>query len=86
MKQSRTLYDQIIEVTTNYLGPAAKRFIDRQISAHLNKEPSKLTKNDLNKLVVWMEAVVPLLTKDEKVVEAYINELENLSGRYAQRK
>lgn len=85
MKGSYSLYDQIVEITTDYLGPAAKRFVDRQISSHLGKEPEKLTRKDLSKLTVWMEAVVSLLTKDEDVVDEYISKLEILAKKPIQK-
>jgi hypothetical protein len=80
MKRSYSLYDQTLDVTADYLGPAAKRFIDRQITAHLYKNPEDLTANDLATLAVWMEAVIALLTDDKKVVARYIHELKTLSN------
>ncbi|HYF97204.1 MAG TPA: hypothetical protein VD947_04185 [Patescibacteria group bacterium] len=80
MEKTYSLYDQAIEITTDYLGPAAKRFIDRQIVAHLDKKPENLTPADLSKLTIWMEATVSLLTNDKDVVSEYINKLEELSS------
>ena len=85
MKNKHSLYDQTVEITIDYLGPPAKRFVDRQISAHLKKEPEQLTPQDLSKLTVWMEAVVSLLTKDKDVVSEYIDKLEELSQGSRQR-
>jgi hypothetical protein len=84
MKRSYSLYDQTIDVTADYLGPAAKRFIDRQITAHLHKNPEDLTAADLATLAVWMEAVVALLTDDKKVVANYTHALKGLSQKAKQ--
>jgi hypothetical protein len=78
-KESKTLYSNIVKVTNSYLGPAAERFIDRQIENHLHILPTELTKKDLNSLIDWIRAVVSLLTDDRTIVEDYINELKKLA-------
>ncbi|HET8991796.1 MAG TPA: hypothetical protein VFN31_02050, partial [Candidatus Saccharimonadales bacterium] len=60
-------------------GPAAERFIDRQVENHLHKSPSKLTKNDLAALIDWIRVIVSLLTEDTDMVEEYISELSKLT-------
>lgn len=79
MKQEYSIYDQVVEITADYLGPAAKRFIDRQVISHLKKDPERMTMKDLSKLKVWIEAVVSLLTDDNKVISEYIHKLDELS-------
>jgi hypothetical protein len=74
-----TLYSQVVSITTSYLGPAAERFIARQIQTHLNKQPDELTKQDLAKLVDWIKIAIALLTEDGKVVEEYSASLMALS-------
>lgn len=66
-----TPYDTIIGITEGYLGPAAQRFIDRQIKFHLNKEPEELTRDDLEKLAEWIKVSLALLTDDKSVVEDF---------------
>lgn len=75
-----SIYEQVVKVTNIYLGPAAERFIDRQVENHLHKPPSKLTKSDLNSLIDWIRVVVSLLTDDTDIVEEYIRELKKLSS------
>ena len=55
MVQETTLYSKVVDVTSEYLGPAAERFIARQIETHLNKKPEDLTQADLVKLVDWIK-------------------------------
>lgn len=79
MKGVHSIYDQAIDITEEYLGPAAKRFLDRQISAHLNKDPELLSRADLGKLMDWLEASIALLTDDQIIVNEFCVELKKLS-------
>lgn len=65
------LYSRVVYITTLYLGPAAERFIARQIQIHLDKDPDDLTRKDLEQLVEWIRIAIALLTEDAKVVEEY---------------
>lgn len=75
-----TLYDEVVRVTHVYLGPAADRFIARQVENHLHKAPEELSKADLASLIDWIRVVVSLLTEDNEIVEEYAAELEKLAG------
>jgi hypothetical protein len=78
--ESSSIYDQVVRVTHVYLGPAADRFIARQVENHLHKAPQELTKADLAGLIDWIQVVVSLLTDDKGVIEEYTTELRKLSG------
>ena len=58
MNDQTSVYDQVVRITHVYLGPAADRFIARQVENHLHKPPQDLTKNDLKSLIDWIGAVV----------------------------
>ena len=73
------LYNQVVAITTSYLGPAAERFIARQIQTHLNKNPEDITPKDLAQLVDWIKIAIALLTDDGKVVEEFSASLMELS-------
>ncbi len=73
------LYEKVVRITHVYLGPAAERFIARQIQNHLHIEPEKLTEKDLLKLMDWIRAAVSLLTEDSEIVEEYIVQLHRLA-------
>lgn len=75
-----TLYDDVVKVTTSYLGPAAERFIARQIQTHLDKKPEELTKEDLVKLVDWIKIAIALLTEDGHVVDEFTKSLLKLAN------
>lgn len=72
-------YDEVLDITTEYLGPAAKRFVDRQILSHLDKTPPNLSLEDMPVLVDWIKVSVALLTDDRKLVNKYIDQLLTLT-------
>jgi hypothetical protein len=74
-----SLYDQLVRITHVYLGPAADRFIARQLENHLHKSPEELSPDDLLSLIDWIRVVVSLLTEDEEIVEEYTAELQKLA-------
>ncbi len=80
-KADSSLYDQVVQVTHVYLGPAADRFISRQVENHLHKPPQKLSTADLLSLIDWIKVVVSLITEDSDIVEEYTSELRKLVGQ-----
>jgi hypothetical protein len=79
-QKDTSLYDEVVRITHVYLGPAADRFIARQVESHLHKEPEDLSKADLASLIDWIRVVVSLLTEDNEIVEEYAAELQKLAG------
>lgn len=73
-----SLYSCVIEVTEDYLGPAAERFIDRQIENHLHKDPTALCTKDLHLLIDWLRLAVSVITDDKQLVEEYTRRLQEL--------
>lgn len=80
MATKPSLYDRVVRVTHIYLGPAADRFIARQVENHLHKDPQKLSVDDLHTLTDWIQVAVSLLTDDQEIVEEYIQQLEHLTA------
>lgn len=78
MDRSPRLYDNVVHVTQNYLGPAADRFITRQIRNHLRKDPEQLAKQDLEDLIDWIKVAMSFLTEDHDLIEEYIEDLHGL--------
>ena len=76
-----SIYKNVVRVTHVYLGPAAERFIDRQVENHLHKPPTELSQADLLSLIDWIKIVVSLLTEDNGIVEEYIQELRKLADQ-----
>lgn len=77
------LYQQVVKITQDYLGPAAERFVSRQIQTHLHKQPDALTEKDLAELVDWIKIAVALLTEDGKMVDDFVRSLLDLGKKPA---
>ena len=73
-----SLYKQVVKVTHTYLGPAADRFIIRQVQNHLQKEPEDLSEEDLQKLIDWIRAAISVLTDDSDMINEYVQRLKQL--------
>lgn len=80
-KQNAQLYDQVVQITNVYLGPAADRFISRQVQNHLDKPPESMTREDLAELIDWIKVAVSLLTEDSEIVEEYAGKLQQLANQ-----
>jgi hypothetical protein len=81
MAETHLLYQKVVEITQDYLGPAADRFIARQIEHHLHVEPRDITRPQLVKLLDWIQIAMTSLTKDEVLVNQYIAELKQLTSK-----
>jgi dolichyl-phosphate-mannose--protein O-mannosyl transferase len=79
VEKKQNIHSNLVEITSHYLGPAAERFIDRQIQNHLNKQPENITKKDVSLLVDWIRSSVSMLTDNEDLVEEYIEQLQKLA-------
>jgi hypothetical protein len=75
-----SLFIEVVELTEPYLGPAAHRFVSRQIAFHLGKPPEELTANDLPQLADWVSATLSLLTDNQEGVEEYTHRILMLGG------
>lgn len=80
------LYISVVRITHVYLGPAAERFISRQINNHLHIEPESLSRADLHKLIDWIRIAVSLLTEDSELIEEYTHKLEQLAANVPKEK
>lgn len=77
---STVLYDKVVRITNVYLGPAADRFIARQVQNHLHKPPQELSQGDLLQLIDWIRVAVSLLTDDSEIIEEYAQQLQRLAS------
>ena len=73
------LYDDVVAITDTYLGPAADRFVTRQIRNHLQKDPSKLNRDDLEQLIDWIQLAMRLVSSDTAAIDSYVAELHSLA-------
>ena len=79
MSAPASLYEEVVSITERYLGPAARRFITRQVAFHLNKSPEMLVRNDIPPLVEWTKATLALLTEDKDMVDGFAREVGQLA-------
>ena len=75
---NKSLFEQAVAVIEDYLGPAAPRFLARQVSFHLGKAPADLTRDDIPRLVEWTRATLVLLTSDKALVQECVARLSEL--------
>jgi len=76
-----SLFDDLVAVTYDYLGPAADRFVVRQIRNLLHKDPAQLEKEDLRQLIDWIQIAMRLVTDDPKIVDRYVADLECMAEK-----
>jgi hypothetical protein len=79
MTSKDNLKDRLLDISTDYFGPAAERFIDRQIATHLNKKPEDITNDDLAYLIDWLKLSFAMLTKDIGLVDEYVKRLNQIA-------
>jgi hypothetical protein len=41
------VFEEIVDMTSDYIGPAARRFVTKIIRNHLSKSPSELKRSDV---------------------------------------
>ena len=62
-------YQSVVETTKDYLGPAAERFVRRQVEFHLNKPAEAINKQDVLQLRDSLCVALSLLINDKQVVD-----------------
>ena len=72
------LYQQILAITEDYLGPAAQRFIDRQIESHFGKRPDQITPKELDALIGWVKISLSMITSNNGAIAEYADRLAKL--------
>jgi len=77
---SPSLYDDVVTITYDYLGPAADRFVVRQIRNHLQKDPGDLRPKDLRELIDWIQLAMRLISDDSSAIDRYVADLESLAN------
>lgn len=75
------IYKQAVDITRDYLGPAAERFLSRQITYHLHKEPSQLSSKDIPSLAEWVKVSIAILSEDREVVDEFSRRIMSLAGK-----
>lgn len=79
-KLDSKLYETVVRITQIYLGPAADRFIARQVQSHLHKVSDQISRAELLLLIDWIKLAMSLLTEDSDIIEEYILQLKRLAN------
>lgn len=82
---TKSVYEQVLEVTYDYLGPAAERFVARLTESHLGKKPEHLTKQDIAKLHDWSKLGFAMLADDKRDVDNYTRSLLQIADERQRR-
>ena len=79
MPKPSNIYQQVVDITSDYLGPTANSFVDSQIYNHLQKSPETLRSEDLNKLINWLKITMAFMIDDTGLVNKYVRDLQVLA-------
>jgi hypothetical protein len=78
-RKAVSLYDDVVKIAKLYLGPAAERFVTRQVSSHLNKAVTELTTGDLEELAKWCFVSGRLVMPEERAKQ-FGEEVRKIKG------
>lgn len=78
-REAVSLYDDVVKIAKLYLGPAAERFVTRQVSSHLNKAVTELTAGDLEELAKWCFVSGRLVMPEERAKQ-FGEEVKKIKG------
>ena len=81
MTSEKLYYDQILQIIKDYLGPAAERFLTRQINSHFRKNHDELDKGDIQPLAIRIRSGLLVLTRDEAIVEEAYHRIAALADQ-----
>jgi hypothetical protein len=71
-------YQSVIGATEVFLGPAAKRFVDRQIDFHLSKDPETINRQDVIRLRDSLGVALGLLVDDKRIVDDAVHRFDDI--------
>lgn len=66
-----SVHQQVVDCLYEYFGPAAERFVAREVKAHLHKKPEDLTADDIPKLHEWSKLAIALISDDSKDIDNF---------------
>jgi len=73
---SSPYYQQVVRATEEFLGPAAERFVNRQIEFRLGKTPETIDKDDIPRLKETLGIALRVLVKDEAIVDQAMHKFD----------
>lgn len=79
MATATNYYQAVVSAAEEFLGPAAERFIRRQIEFHLEKDPATINRADVLKLRDSIGVALSLLVEDRQVVHRAIQRFDDIA-------
>lgn len=76
---AESIFDRVLVITEDYLGPASERFLRRQLDFHLHKTAEQLTEEDLPQLAEWIKVSIGVLTESKALVDEFDKRIRELS-------
>ena len=73
---SSPYYQQVVRATEEFLGPAAERFVNRQIEFRLGKTTETIDKDDIPRLKETLGIALRVLVKDEAIVDQAMHKFD----------
>ncbi len=74
-------YHAVVATTEGFLGPAAERFIRRQIEFHIGKAPEKINRQDVEKLRESLRVALGLLVDDKQTVDDAVQKFDAITRK-----
>ncbi len=71
---------ELVDIVRDYLGPAAERFVNRQIVLSFDKPITHLRKKDIVRLSFGISAGLRVLTHRNDIVEEVLQRMKNLAN------
>lgn len=75
---SMNYYEELIRIVSQYLGPAAERFIMRQVEMHVRKPATDLTAEDMQVLSKSIPTALDVLDVGEVDVDEVEKHIQSL--------
>ncbi len=75
---TKNYYQDVVTVTEEFLGPAAERFINRQIEFHLEKAPKTINRADVLVLRDSLRVALGVLISDKSIIDQAVTKFDNL--------
>lgn len=79
MMTNQRYYQAVVNATEEFLGPAAERFVNRQVDLHLGKPPQEIGREDIPKLKEALGIAIGLLVKDPGIVNQAMHKFDRIA-------
>lgn len=75
------VFEEIVDMTSDYIGPAARRFVTKIVHNHLDKSPSELKRSDVTEYHEAAVIAFARITKNSRLRYEFSTRLLALKTR-----